>query len=91
MDKGNLAIDPRGLLFEAYRMEDVTGPDCRTIFLDWALGLAPDEDHAAAIQSALDAYAGAAPGHPMTAVLTEGLAKAQAPRRRGGPGARPRG
>ena len=36
--KGDLPIDPRGLIEEAYRME--LGPeDCRTVFLDWALGL----------------------------------------------------
>ena len=39
MQKGELAVDPRGLIFEAYRME--IGPeDARTIFFDWALGLA---------------------------------------------------
>ncbi|MEM9792646.1 MAG: hypothetical protein AAF848_06865 [Pseudomonadota bacterium] len=90
MDKGNLAIDPRGLLFEAYRMEEVTGPDCRTIFMDWALGLPAGEDPIAAIRLALDTYAPAAPDHPMTAVLQEGLAHPPKRRRRGGAGARPR-
>ena len=36
--KGDLPIDPRGLIAEAYRM-DIGPEDCRTIFLDWALGL----------------------------------------------------
>jgi hypothetical protein len=87
MDKGDLAIDPRGLIFEAYRME--VGPqDCRTIFLDWALGRPADamEDD---IRALLERYAGAAPDHPMTDVLREGLKRMDTPPRRGG-GARGR-
>ena len=69
--KGDLAIDPRGLIAEAYRME--LGPeDCRTIFFDWALGLAgpagPEE-----IAALLAFYGPRYPEHPMTAVLREGL------------------
>ena len=78
--KGDLAADPRGLIFEAYRME--IGPeDCRTIFFDWALGL-PEGAGAAEIRALLDHYAPAHPDHPMTAVLREGLAPADHPRRR---------
>ena len=33
MNKGNLKEDPRGLLFEAYRMDGITSPECKTIFL----------------------------------------------------------
>lgn len=81
--KGELAIDPRGVIFEAYRMR--LGPaDCRTIFFDWALGLergARPED----IRALLDHYGPAHPDHPMTAVLRAGLEPAAAPpRRRGG-------
>ncbi len=81
-DKGGLAADPRGLIFEAYRME--IGPeDCRTIFLDWALGRpAAAADDIAAL---LAHYAPRQPDHPMTAVLRAGLEAAAAPRRRGGP------
>ncbi len=91
MDKGQLAIDPRGLIFEAYRINGITGPDCRTIFLDWALGLAAGTDPRTAIQSALDHYAPRHPAHPMTEVLREGLAQADRPTRRGGARARDRG
>ena len=35
--KGNLDIDPRGLIYEAYRM-DIGPEESRSIFLDWALG-----------------------------------------------------
>ena len=42
MNKGNLKEDPRGLLFEAYRIDGITSHECKTIFLDWVLGLAND-------------------------------------------------
>jgi hypothetical protein len=80
MGKGELAIDPRGLIFEAYRME--LGPeDCRTIFLDWALGL--DGAGRAEIAALLAHYGPRHPAHPMTAVLREGLEQAPARTRRG--------
>ena len=78
--KGALAADPRGLIFEAYRM-DIGPEDARTIFFDWALGLA----HAAGpaeIRALLDHYGPAHPDHPMTAVLREGLDRPAHPRRR---------
>lgn len=73
-------IDPRGLIREAYRME--IGPaECRTILLDWALGLPTAGP--AEIARLLDLYAAENPDHPMTAVLREGLAQPSAPWRRG--------
>jgi hypothetical protein len=73
-------LDPRGLIREAYRME--LGPaDCRSILLDWALGLDGPAD-ARAVAALLDRYGAAHPDHPMTAVLREGLAAAPADRRR---------
>lgn len=79
--KGTLPIDPRGLIEEAYRME--IGPEeCRTIFLDWALGL-PEGAGAAEMAVLLDHYAPGHPDHPMTAVLREGVERpAPAPGRR---------
>lgn len=74
-------LDPRGLIAEAYRIEGVTGPECRSIFLDWALADAPD-DSAAAVAALLAHFAARAPDHPMTAVLREGVESK--PRRRGG-------
>ena len=80
MQKGDLAIDPRGLIFEAYNME--IGPeDCRTIFFDWALGLTGFAGPAE-IRTLLDHYGPAHPDHPMTAVLREGLDRTASPRRR---------
>ena len=79
--KGELAVDPRGLIWEAYRME--LGPeDCRAIFFDWALGhpVAVGREEVAAL---LDHYGPGHPEHPMTAVLREGMeALPEGPRRR---------
>tara|TARA_B110000003_G_scaffold89566_1_gene91622 strand:- start:750 stop:1037 length:288 start_codon:yes stop_codon:yes gene_type:complete len=73
MNKGNLKEDPRGLLFEAYRIDGITSPECKTIFLDWILGLASDLNVYKAIQAALNEYQASNPGHPMTQVLIDGL------------------
>ncbi|MHA3978705.1 hypothetical protein ACW9UR_13555 [Halovulum sp. GXIMD14794] len=72
--KGGLDIDPRGLLFEAYRIEGIGAADCRTIFFDWALGLPVEVDAGEAVRQAHEHYAPQFPGHPMTEVLAEGLA-----------------
>lgn len=74
--------DPRNLIAEAFRIEGITEGECRSIFLDWALG-APD-DPAPHIRALLDRHGGLAPEHPMTRVLSAGLDRAGAPRRRGG-------
>ncbi|MEM7644722.1 MAG: hypothetical protein AAF366_19700 [Pseudomonadota bacterium] len=76
--------DPKGLIREAYRIEGISAPECRSIFLDWALGVegAPD----GAITRLLAAHG--QDGHPMTDVLHAALDDAPAPRRRGGRAAR---
>ncbi|QFS82661.1 hypothetical protein FIU97_07605 [Roseivivax sp. THAF40] len=74
--------DPKGLIREAYRIEGIDEADCRTIFLDWALGLPLEIDNATAIREMLAQHG--TDGHPMTAVLQEGLMTLGAPRRRGG-------
>ena len=82
--KGNLAIDPRGLIYEAYRT-DIGEQECRSIFLDWALGTQLGADMRAMLTELMEEYAGNAPDHAMTAVLREGLEKANRPAvRRGG-------
>ena len=82
MAKGELASDPRGLILEAYRME--IGPeDCRTIFLDWALGQPGATPEALA--ELLAHYGARQPDHPMTAILRDAATAAPpAPGRRGG-------
>ena len=75
--------DPKGLVREAYRIEGIGAAECRSIFLDWALSLPGDVPPAQALRTLLAAHG--APGHPMTAVLQEGLqTPTPAPRRRGG-------
>ncbi|MBZ4021866.1 hypothetical protein CKO11_05250 [Rhodobacter sp. TJ_12] len=76
--------DPKGLIRESYRIEGISDAECRSIFTDWALSLPMGADQAAAMRTVMAAYAGA-PDHPMTALLTEGLSRAQPkPARRGG-------
>lgn len=76
--------DPRGLIFESYRIEGITEGQCRSIFLDWALGIQLGEDMVSKIKDLLDHYESDNPEHPMTLVLREGLAKGKDPKRRGG-------
>lgn len=82
--------DPKALIREAYAIEGITAGECRTVFLDWALGTGTD-DPRDVIARLLAHYGPSAPDHPMTAVLNEAMAQAEAPRRRGGWRSRPRG
>jgi hypothetical protein len=75
-------LDPGGLIAEAYRIEGIGTAECRSIFLDWALKQATGPDPRPAITVLLARHGSAAPDHPMTAVLTEGLAPPPTPRRR---------
>ena len=81
--------DPKGLIFEAYRIDGITAAECRTIFLDWALSLPDGVDTSASLRTLLERYASHG-DHPMTRVLTEGRQGIATPRRRGGWRARPR-
>lgn len=79
------AIDPKGLIREAYRIDGIGLPECRSIFLDWAIGVPQGADTAALIRVLLERYAGEPADHPMTRVLKDGL---EAPRRTGRRGGR---
>ncbi|MFK7835546.1 MAG: hypothetical protein AB8B60_04940 [Sulfitobacter sp.] len=89
MKKGS-PEDPKGLIFESYRIDGITKAECRTIFLDWALSLPLEQDTGPTIKTLLDHYRDTHTSHPMTEVLTEGLTSMAAPRRRGGWRARTR-
>jgi hypothetical protein len=78
------ALDPKGLIREAYRIDGIDEGECRSIFLDWALSLPQGQEVPAALEALLVRHATDAPDHPMTAVLRAGLAQADSPRRRGG-------
>lgn len=76
--------DPKGLIRESYAIAGIGAEECRSIFLDWALSLGAGADPREAMRALLAHYGPGAPGHPMTATLTAGLAAAPAARRRGG-------
>ncbi|WP_170370629.1 hypothetical protein [Ruegeria arenilitoris] len=82
--------DPKGLIREAYRIDGITLPECRSIFLDWALSLPDGRDQKQTLTELHAVYTAQDADHPMTQVLREGLDTAQAPRRRGGWRARQR-
>ena len=81
-------LDPKGLIRESYRIEGISTPECRSIFLDWALGVDQSDDMQAQINELLTIYGVSTPDHPMTRVLNDGLAPAATSMRRGGRKAR---
>ena len=78
------ARDPRGLIQEAYKIDGISASQCRSIFLDWALGANVAGDPRADIEALLVQYADQPQEHPMTQTLLAALKPAAAPRRRGG-------
>lgn len=82
------ATDPKALIREAFRIEGITEPECRSIFLDWALSVPVGRDVRGLVEGLLVQYAGEPAEHPMTLTLREGLGSVAAPRRRGGRAAR---
>ena len=80
--------DPKGLVRESYRIDGISGPECRSIFIDWALSLKPGVDSADALHVVIAEYALPQPDHPMSKVLSEALIAPEAPRRKGGRAAR---
>ena len=80
--------DPKGLVRESYAIEGITASECRSIFLDWALSLAPATNVREALRVLIAHYALNTPDHPMNQVLTDALAPAETPMRRGGRAAR---
>jgi hypothetical protein len=83
MQKGT-PDDPKGLIYEAYRIEGITKAQCRSIFLDWALSVGAGRDTHADMRTLRARYGGEDDSHPMSQVLSEGLHKIATPRRRGG-------
>jgi hypothetical protein len=77
-------LDPKGLIHESFQIEEINASECRSIFLDWALSLPPEQDTGKALHALVDRYAKHAPGHPMSVVLQEGMTTITAPKRRGG-------
>ncbi|MCY3727321.1 MAG: hypothetical protein OXF95_11860 [Rhodobacteraceae bacterium] len=67
------SADPRGLIYEAYRMEPLKDEEYRSIFLDWALGIPIEQDVFGLINDLLAMYQREYPDHPMTRILREGM------------------
>jgi hypothetical protein len=76
--------DPKGLIREAFRIEGISVPECRSIFLDWALGVPVDVDPLSAVQLLISAYALEPRDHPMMETLNAALVDQGPARRRGG-------
>ncbi len=83
MGKGDLDIDPRGLIYESYRIEGISAAECRSIFLDWAMGQPVETDMPTMLRILKAEYGNAHPDHPMTGIIDEGLSRRsiQPPRR----------
>lgn len=77
-------LDRKGVIRESYRIEGISEPECRSIFLDWAIDVPEGAEPREGILALLDLYAKGAPDHPMTRVLQEGLDAPPKARRRGG-------
>jgi hypothetical protein len=91
MARDTADLDPKGLIRESYRIDGIGLPECRSIFLDWAISVPAGADAHALIPDLLALYAQDAPDHPMTQVLREGLAGPAPGGRRGGRRARMEG
>jgi hypothetical protein len=77
--------DPKGLIREAFAIEGISEPECRSIFLDWALGVPPGRDAQVEVRALLAHYNPfRSSDHPMTQTLEAALEDVGAPRRRGG-------
>lgn len=78
-------FDPKGLIREAFAIEGIGAPECRSIFLDWALGVPEGRDTQDEVRALLAHYRplGTA-DHPMVQTLAAALDNAEPARRRGG-------
>lgn len=81
-------MDPRGLIFESYRIDGITEGECRSIFMDWALGTPDGSDMQDLAGKLLTKYEADHPTHPMTSVLRDGTKPPVRKGRRGGRSAR---
>jgi hypothetical protein len=81
-------LDPKGLIRESYRIDGIGEPECRSIFLDWAIGVPMGVEARTFVDALLTHYGPDHPDHPMTKVLRDGLGAAPGGGRRGGRRAR---
>lgn len=78
------STDPKQLIFESYRIDGISEPECRSIFLDWAISVPEGEDSTALIRTLIQRHGAANPDHPMTGILKAALGPQIGGVRRGG-------
>ena len=88
MPRSNDPSGPRGLIRESFRIEGIQASECRSIFLDWAIGVPIGEDSCSLIRRLIGKYGADYPDHPMIQVLNEALNAPPPKKRRGGAAAR---
>ena len=81
-------LDPKGLIQDSYLIEGISAPECRSIFLDWAISAPEGQVPEEAIRALLERHRASNPDHPMTAVLDAALVPSSRTGRRGGARAR---
>ena len=72
MQSEMLECDKRGVIYDAYRMDGIREEECRSIFLDWVMGIPLEEDVSGYIALMFDHYTAHYPNHPMTNILKDG-------------------
>ena len=77
-------FDPTGVIAEAFRIENISASECRSIFFDWALGVPSDAETRTWVQTLLTRHEGEGQDHPMIQTLTAALQQAAPPIRKGG-------
>jgi hypothetical protein len=78
-------FDPKGLIRESFAIEGIGAPECRSIFLDWALGLPAGYDVRIEASKLITYYRDHAPqAHPMLETLRAALQEPPKPSRKGG-------
>lgn len=78
-------FDPKGLIKDAFAIDGISEPECRSIFLDWVLGVPNDSDVLAEVRVLIARYkADHTEDHPMIRTLSAALDASATPRRRGG-------
>ena len=70
--KGDVNSDEKGLIFEAYNIENIDPSSCRVILFDWLISLDQSINSSHAITELLKVYSSRFPNHPMTKLLIEG-------------------
>jgi len=82
MQLEKLECDKRGVIYDAYRIDGIREEECRSIFLDWVMGIPLEEDVSTYITILCDHYTAHYPNHPMTNILKDGNVQKTTARKR---------